>query len=699
MAHVNSQFRKSARLGASFLILLGIAVLVGWAADLPWLTTVLHGRISMKPNTAIGFLCSGLALWLLLRDSVSRIWRHVSVAFSFLVLIIGALTLVEYLFHLDLKIDQLFFLDPNQFPYPGRIAHITAINFCAAGIGLLLLCWRQKAGKAAHFLAIFVGFSAMSAMIGYLYGVPLLYGSLGYTSMALHTGLGFLVLALTMLAYGPRYGVLSLLASNRPAGWLTRRLLVAAVALPFILGLAAIHSSALLGNARLMIAALVVGQIVIFTLLIWISASRLDASEEEEELAKEALAASEQMLRQSQKMEAIGVLAGGLAHDFNNLLNVIVGYSELLVRDSSLAQLHRSKVEKIARAGQTATALTRQLLAFSRQQVLQPKALDLNQIISSTDGYLHRLIKENIDISTSLDPGLMATMIDPTQLEQILLNLVVNACDAMPQGGKLHIETANLVLEEPMASEAGVQAGPFIRLTITDTGIGMDEETRIHIFEPFFTTKPVGKGTGLGLATVYGIVKQSSGFINVESKVGRGTTFLVYLPGSRISVSEELRKAGAAEPVERATILVVEDSEPLRELVFEALESMGYTALMAKDGQQAIRICSQFSGTIDLLLSDVIMPKMNGPEVMKKIKQIRPEIAVLFMSGYTNDVTLRHGVSTADVAFIQKPFTSNELGHKVREVLVHAEERNTIRHRLSLAMAKRAKPLPAEDLE
>ena len=680
------------------MILLGTAVLIGWVADISWLKTILPGRISMKANTAIGFLCSGLALWILLRNSALRIARYLSVAFSFLVLSIGALSLAEYVFHLDLKIDQLFFLDRAQFPYPGRIAQITAINFCAVGIGLLLLSRRYRNGSAAQFPVVFVGLSAMLAIMGYIYGVPF-YGSLGYTSMALPAGVGFLVLSLSMLGCAPEAGIVSLLSSTRPAGWLSRKLLAAAIALPFILGFAAIHTPRLLGNARLMVAALVVAQIVLFTVLIWISISRLNASEEEEELAKEALAASEQMLRQSQKMEAIGVLAGGLAHDFNNLLNVIVGYSELLIKDASLVRLHRSKVEKIAKAGETATALTRQLLAFSRQQVLQPKALDLNQIIGSTDGYLHRLIKENIEISTSLDPGLMATVIDPTQLEQILLNLVVNACDAMPQGGKLHIETANMVLEQPIAAQAGVVPGTFIRLKVTDTGIGMDEETRAHIFEPFFTTKPVGKGTGLGLATVYGIVKQSGGFINVESKVGRGTTFLVYLPGSRVAISQDSRNAEASESAGKATILVVEDSEPLRELIFEALESMGYTALVAKDGHQAIRICSQFSETIDLLLSDVIMPKMNGPEVMKRVKQIRPEIAVLFMSGYTHDVTVRHGVSTADVSFIQKPFSSTELMHKVREALVQSQERNTIRHRLSIAMARRVKALPAEGLE
>jgi CheY-like chemotaxis protein len=236
-------------------------------------------------------------------------------------------------------------------------------------------------------------------------------------------------------------------------------------------------------------------------------------------------------------------------------------------------------------------------------------------------------------------------------------------------------------------------------LKITDTGIGMDEKTRRHMFEPFFTTKPLGKGTGLGLATVYGIVKQSGGFIGVDSKLGRGTTFTVYLPGSRISASQEPQKAITADSGGSATILVVEDSEPLRELILETFESLGYTALIAKDGQQAIRLCNQFSEKIDLLLTDVIMPKMNGPEVMRRVKQIRPDIGVLFMSGYTNDVTLRHGVSNADVSFIQKPFSSVELLDKIREALLDAKERTAIRRRLTIAMAKQDTRVSAKDPE
>jgi len=693
----DSQFRTIARAGASFLILLGATVLLGWFFDIAFLKSVLPGQLIMKANTAIGFMCGGFALNLLLRSHSSGKLRYPAAFTSLITVLIGFSTLTEYLLHRDLRIDQLFFVDQGELIYPGRISHITALNFVVAGMALLLLGRGKTALKVAQLLAAFVGLSALLSIIGYLYGVPLLYGSSHYASMGLHTGIGFFVLALSILACSPHEGFMAVLATARPSGWLARKLLAAAVLFPFVLGLIAIHVFGLIGDMRFMVAALVIAQILLFAGLIWISASRLDRSEAEEEVAKEALAASERMLQQSQKMEAIGLLAGGVAHDFNNLLNVILGYSELLLSDPDLSEMQRRKLERIRKAGDTASGLTRQLLAFGRKQVLQPKALDLNEIISNPDGFLPRLIKDDISFSTSLYPGLMAILADPVQVEQILLNLVINACDAMPDGGKLYIETENVVVEEALAPKLGVTPGPFVRLTITDTGTGMDDETRAHIFEPFYTTKAVGKGSGLGLATVYGIIKQSGGYVEVDSRIGRGTSFCVYLPATRLVALPELPKPNLARGGDGVTILVVEDSEPLRDLIFETLETMGYTALMAQDGHHAIRICTQFTSPIDLLLTDVMMPKMKGPEVMKRVKQMRPDIGVLFMSGYTNDVALRHGISNSDVSFIQKPFSSTELTHKLREALARAQDRSTLRQRLGLEMQRRAASLGAEN--
>jgi signal transduction histidine kinase/CheY-like chemotaxis protein len=699
MHNHDSQFRTIARTGSIFLILLGATVLLGWLFDISLLKSILPGHISMKANTAIGFVCCGAALSLSLRANSpsSGKLRYPITLLSLITLAIGLFSLAEYLFHRDLKIDQFFFIDRVQLIYPGRIAHITALNFCAVGIALLLLSRGTRALKLAQLLASFVGLAALLAIIGYLYGVPLLYGSSHYAAMGLHTGIGFLVLSISILAYSPHQGFMAVLTTARPAGWLARKLLIAAVIFPFVLGLVAIRTFTLIGDMRFMVAGLVIAQVLLFAGLIWISASRLDRSEAEEEVAKEALAASERMLQQSQKMEAIGLLAGGVAHDFNNLLNVILGYSELLLSDAGISETQRRKIEKIRKAGETAGGLTRQLLAFGRKQVLQPKALDLNQIINNPDGFLHRLIKDDISFSTSLYPGLMAILADPVQVEQILLNLVINACDAMPNGGKLYIETENVVVEQSMAPKLGVIPGPFVRLTITDTGIGMDDETRSHIFEPFYTTKAVGKGSGLGLATVYGIIKQSGGCIEVDSKLGRGASFQIYLPATPLTISREMPKPIFVHSSSGATILVVEDSEPLRDLIFEALETMGYTALLAQDGHQAIRICAQFTGTIDLLLTDIMMPKMKGPEVMKRVKEMRPDVGVLFMSGYTDDVPLRNGISNADVSFIQKPFSSTELTHKLREALARAQDRNTLRQRLGLEMQRRAASMRVEN--
>src|SRR5256885_13778796 len=309
MHNHDSQFRIIARSGANLLVLLGITVLLGWMFDIWFLKSLLPGQISMKANSAIGFVCGGLALVFLLRSDSSKDLRYPALFTSLLTFLTGLSTLAEYLFHTDLKVDQLFFLDRAELVYPGRISHITAVNFFAVGAALLLLSRGKGALKAAQLLAAFVWLSSLLAIVGYLYGVPLPYGSSHYASMGLHTGIGFFVLSISILAYSPRQGFMAVLTTERPAGWLARKLLVAAVIFPFVLGLVAIHTFALVGDMRFMVAALVIAQILLFAGLIWISASRLDRSEAEEEVAKEALAASERMLQHSQKMEAIGVLA------------------------------------------------------------------------------------------------------------------------------------------------------------------------------------------------------------------------------------------------------------------------------------------------------------------------------------------------------------------------------------------------------
>ena len=377
----------------------------------------------------------------------------------------------------------------------------------------------------------------------------------------------------------------------------------------------------------------------------------------------------EKQLRQSQKMEAIGQLSGGIAHDFNNLLGVIIGYSDLLEEGLPQNDPLRKKCGQIKKAGQSAVSLIRQLLAFSRQQVLEPRVLDLNSIVLNLEKMLRRLIGENIEFSTALDPELGRIKADQGQIEQVIMNLVVNARDAMPQGGRLTIESANVQLDEDYARQhSPLMPGPYVLLAVSDTGIGMDAETQGRIFEPFFTTKEVGKGTGLGLSTVYGVVAQSNGHIWVYSELGHGTTFKIYLPRTREAYDVEQPSAESA-PLLRGTetILLVEDEEALRELTYNLLSDSGYTVLKAEHPDVAIKIAREHSGTIDLLLTDVVMPGMSGPALAENLAPIRPEMKVICMSGYTGFAHRR--LLDPEKPLLAKPFTREALLRKLRQIL------------------------------
>ncbi|MDX6385392.1 MAG: two-component system, cell cycle sensor histidine kinase and response regulator CckA [Blastocatellia bacterium] len=379
----------------------------------------------------------------------------------------------------------------------------------------------------------------------------------------------------------------------------------------------------------------------------------------------------EEQLRQSQKMEAIGQLAGGVAHDFNNLLTAINGYSSLALQRMEGDSIIKGYLEEIKKAGDRAANLTRQLLAFGRKQMLQPLALNLNDVIGDMNKMLRRLIGEDIQLTAKFDPSLQKTKADPGQIEQVLVNLVVNARDAMPTGGKLTIETTNGDLEQEYASKhVGVQPGKYVILAVSDTGSGMDSETKARIFEPFFTTKEIGKGTGLGLSTVYGIVKQSGGNIWVYSEPGRGTTFKVYLPQIEGHTEPEAKPVVPSAALGGTeTILLVEDEDVVRGLARKILESVGYNVLDANSGQEAFRLCEVHPEPIHLLLTDVVMPRTSGREVAEHLTLLRPGLRVLFMSGYTDEAIVHHGILDSSVEFIQKPFNPGALIRKVREVL------------------------------
>jgi len=378
----------------------------------------------------------------------------------------------------------------------------------------------------------------------------------------------------------------------------------------------------------------------------------------------------EQQLRQAQKMEAVGRLAGGIAHDFNNLLTAINGYSELLLTQTVEEPL-RKYGEEIKKAGERAALLTRQLLAFSRQQVLEPQILNLNSVVASMEKMLRRVIGEDIELVTDLASDLGSIRADPGQLAQVIMNLAVNSRDAMPQGGKLTLATSNVELDEVQACHDGSLApGSYVVLSVSDTGCGMSPETQAHIFEPFFTTKEQGKGTGLGLATVYGIIQQSGGSIVCTSEIGCGTTFGVYLP--RVDQSPTVVAPCQAGPVYTRgteTILLVEDEESVRTLVSKVIRSLGYTVLEGRHGEEALAVAREHDGAIHLLLTDVVLPGMSGPELAKRLAPERHEMKVLFMSGYTDDAILHHGVRDANAAYLQKPFSPEALASKVRSLL------------------------------
>jgi signal transduction histidine kinase/CheY-like chemotaxis protein len=379
----------------------------------------------------------------------------------------------------------------------------------------------------------------------------------------------------------------------------------------------------------------------------------------------------EQQLHMAVKMEAVGRLSGGIAHDFNNLLGVIIGYAQVMKRKLKSGEDLFEYAEEIEKAGQRAASLTRQLLAFSRQQVLAPAILNLNALISDMGKMIHRLIGEDIELVMKLDPAIGSVKADHGQIEQVVMNLAVNARDAMPNGGKLALETSTAMFDQAYTRQhPGSKAGNQVMFSVSDTGMGMSAETLIHIFEPFFTTKELGKGTGLGLATVYGVVKQSGGYISVDSEIGQGSAFKVYLP----LIQDPVVAAEVAAPASESfrgneTVLVVEDAEALRKLTVTLLEEHGYQVLSAANGSEALELGQKDTRAIELLLTDVIMPGLGGHALAQRFEELRPGLKVLYMSGYTDSSIGQHGVLEPGISLLHKPFTEEELVRKIREVL------------------------------
>ena len=412
------------------------------------------------------------------------------------------------------------------------------------------------------------------------------------------------------------------------------------------------------------------------------SAAQIVTSAAERRRAEDALHERDDQLRQAQKMEAIGQLAGGVAHDFNNLLTVINVHTDLLLEQLDKRDPMRSDIEEVARAAARAASLTRQLLAFSRKGVVQPQVLNLARVVEGVEPMLRRLIGEDVEFETTIRTPIEHVVADEGEIEQVLINLVVNARDAMPQGGRLRVTVENIVVDAELClRHPTLKPGPNVLLCVSDSGMGMTSETMARAFEPFFTTKEPGRGTGLGLATVYGIVKQANGVITVDSAPGSGTTFCVYLP---VATDVEVpaipgaeRRSGSAQG---ETVLLVEDEDSVRRLARRVLESQGYTVLESINGEDALRLAADYGGVIDLLLSDVVMPEMGGRLVAERLVATRPETAVLFMSGYTDDEILRRGLLERGQRLLQKPFTATALSHEVRSVLDAKRHRRASAH-------------------
>ncbi|MBI4668933.1 MAG: response regulator [Elusimicrobia bacterium] len=678
----------------------GLAVLVGWIFDIAVIKSLSPNLVAMKANTALCFALAGFSLLLLDRQPPANPARRLAVICAAIVLLTGFLTLCEYLSGWNIGLDQLLFREAAGAvgtSHPGRMAPATAFNFLLIGLSLLVLDVPSQP-RLAQFLAAVAGATGLLNFFGYVYGVKSLYTVGTFTIMAVHTAVIFVILSLGLLNARLDRGFMTVFASDTTGGTALRRMIPFAFIVPFVLGwLNLMGQKAGIWDAGYGLALFSILMTAILVVLISLRALELhrndlkrraaeqelresrdkltfDVTEQSRKLTDTAMALDretaerkryEAQFLQAQKMEAVGRLAGGVAHDFNNLLTAILANCSFLIESLETGDPRRNDAEEIKNAADRAAGLTRQLLAFSRQQVFQMKILDINIVITGMEKLLRRLLGENIELVIRT-AGLGKIKADINQIEQVIMNLAINAKDAMPIGGRVIIETSNTELDEAYVNEhMDSKPGPHVMLSITDAGTGMKKEILEHIFEPFFTTKERGKGTGLGLATVYGIVKQSRGNIWAYSEPGRGATFKIYFP-----LTDETAPNGADDkpaPVlskGSETILLVEDDEKIRKISRRALERYGYTVLEAADGETALSISRAHQGTIHLSVTDIIMPEMGGREFVEQLTKSRPEIKILFVSGYAGETAAQAGVN-----FLQKPFTPEILAQSVRRIL------------------------------
>ncbi|HZE72632.1 MAG TPA: ATP-binding protein [Pyrinomonadaceae bacterium] len=641
-----SRFERISKACGLLAVTIGVFALMGWFTGSVALKGIRPDYIPMAPNTALVFILLGFVL-VGLNSEKRRAVVGARVATLLSLLLVGT-RLGEYLIDIHGQVDHLFLSFPAEtlgLAPIGKMAFYTAATFFLLSLAFFFCTFPSRwTNNFTKGLSLVVAFIGAVFSLGYVYGAPLMYGRASIP-MALNTAVCFVVLGSGLLVKSAIRDV----AERRQAKEALQK---------------AHDELEMRVNERTAELTRVVAS--------------LEAEVFERTQAQKALQETEEQLLQAQKLEAVGRLAGGVAHDFNNLLTVIMGYSDLLLMKPNLDDRTNEKIQEIKTAADRASALTRQLLAFSRKQVMKPEILDMNVLVHGILKMLGRLIGEDVELIASLDPNVGKVKADPGQIEQVLTNLVVNARDAMPNGGKITIETANVQLDKAYAGmHIAVVPGDYVMLAVSDIGCGMDEETRKHIFEPFFTTKEVGKGTGLGLSMIYGIVKQSGGNIWVYSEPGRGTSFKIYLPLVVAEIREDATKIAGRKTLPgqaSGTILLAEDEAMVRNLARDILEGQGYRVLVAQNGEEAIAICRAETQRIDLMLTDVVMPKMNGQELAQTVRGLRPKMQILFMSGYTDEAIIHHGVLEPGTVLLEKPFTAEELVSKVREVLSNAEQ-------------------------
>jgi PAS domain S-box-containing protein len=757
--------------------LIGALALAGRIFHVEWLKSGIPGLSSISPNTATAILIGAICL------AIHRVngMAWVGLSGSLLITLLGAVTLGQYLFGVDLGIDRLLFRDT------GRPALFTAIALVCGGASLVLL-YADRSWAVQQTLAILTGLLAVVSLNGAIVSVATLYRFGPFVSMAISTSVGMLGLSFCLLTAVPTRGFTALLTSSSASGLLMRRFvpfiflgpsLIAVVAnLGYLLDW---HSIEVAYAIHITVTALALFALsytsatavrreeqareksydklresesryhtlaealpaIVFTALPdgftdylnqrwyqytglspeqsegygWTAVLHADDGERTRTAWKKAVDTgqpyeieyrfrrhdgayrwfrgrgiavrddggrilkwlgvcsdiedekqSHEQLRQLQKLDAVGRLAGGVAHDFNNLLTVITGYNAMMLGAVQSQPQLLQYAKEIGSAAERGASLTKHLLTFSRRQAAQPKPLIVNEVVQAMAKLLERVIGEDIELITKLAPDLGVVRADPIQLDQIIMNLAVNARDAMPNGGRLLIETANKSISETEAMQRQVPPGEYVVLSASDSGLGMDSETKSHLFEPFFTTKEFGKGTGLGLSIIYGVVKQSDGFITVDSEPKKGTTFTIFLPRCWDAITPGVAASATASSSGSEAILLVEDEEVVRRFVGSILRLKGYRVLEAPTPSVAISLVSEQQQHIDLMLTDVLMPEMRAPELIKRVQAIRPRLPVICMSGYSDNAFLEAG-APANAEYLQKPFTPEELGQRVRKVL------------------------------